>query len=143
MSRNLQGGLVGPIWIAAGDAGGAFPEVGWSDFPVVVLGTWIPSLRRLAARGQTAECRFMDGPYHFTVSTVSNDEWRVACFERREGPSVSNAIAEWSAEAGAFLESALAAAHGVLGYCDARGWWDTDTDRLRDAMAFADPDAAS
>lgn len=132
--------MAGPIWIAGGN-GDAFPEAGWSDLPVAVLGAWIPSLRHLAARGTAAECQFMEGPYHFSVSATGSGAWRIACFERRQGPSVANAVAEWTADPERFLDSAVAAARTILGYCDARGWWDADTERLRDALAFAHPDA--
>src|SRR5215475_6555897 len=137
------GAVVGHIWIAAGNTGAAFPEMGWSDHPVVLLSTWIPSLRTLATLGQAAECHFMDGPYHFSVSATTDGEWRISCFEGREGPSVANAVAEWPTKPDEFLGSALAAAHAILGYCDTRHWWNADTDRLRDAIAFADPDRAS
>jgi hypothetical protein len=85
----------------------------------------------------------MDGPYHFTVSAATTGSWRIACFERREGPSAANAIAEYSTTPRVFLESAISAARGILGYCDAREWWNADTDRLREAVALADPGAAS
>ena len=141
--RNADGVLAGPIWIAADDSDAAFPEVRWSDFPLVLLASWIPALRRLASRGQAAECRFMDGPYHFTVAGGALGEWRVACFEWREGPSAANAVAEWHTTPNVFLESALAAGRGILGYCDTREWWGAEADRLREVIANADPGAAS
>lgn len=139
LGRGAGGVVVGPIWLARGDD--AFPEARWSDFPVVVLGAWVPSLRRLSGRGQAAECHFMEGPYHFSVADAGDGTWRIACFERRAQPSVANAVAEWSAVADRFLASALSAARSLLGYCDSRGWWDDDTERLRAAIAFDEPDA--
>ena len=142
VQRNAAGALAAPIWIASDNANTAFPELEWSDFPVVLLATWIPSLRRLKEQGQAAECHFMDGAYRFVVSRTIPAEWRVTCFEGREQPSVANAVAEWVTPSDAFFASALAAARSVLGYCDSRGWWDDDTDRLRAAMASADPAAS-
>ena len=113
-----RGSVVGAIWIGASDNGLAFPEVGWRNFPVALLSTWIPALRRLSARGQTAECHFMDGPYHFTVSSGDAGDSRVACFEAREAPSVTNAVAEWSTAANALLESAVSAGMSILGHCE-------------------------
>ncbi len=138
-----RGSIVGAIWIGTSDTGLAFPEVGWSDFPVALLSTWIPALRRLSSRGQAAECHFMDGPYHFTVSSGDTGDWRVACFESREAPSVTNAVAEWSTTADALLESAVSAGMSTLGHCDTRGWWNDETDRLRQALSFADPERAN
>ena len=143
IEQTSRGSVVGAIWIAAGEGGLAFPEADWSDFPVLLLGTWIPSLRRLSGRGHAAECHFMDGPYRFTVSAANTGHWRVACFEAREAPSVTNAVAEWITAADAFFESAVSAGKTVLGYCDTRGWWNDDTDLLRQALSFTDPDRAS
>ena len=141
VTQGAHGAVVGPIWIAGGESGGAFPEASWSDFPLVLLASWIPSLRRLVTQGQAAECRFIDGPYHFTVGAAAPEEWRVACFEHREGPSAANAVAEWRTTPSVFLGSALVAARGILGYCDKRQWWNPDTDRLRTVIATADPSA--
>lgn len=138
IARSAQGTVAGPIWLA-GPGGEAFPEVGWSDFPVVLLGAWIPSLRRLCDRQAAAECGFTDGQYHFTVS-ATDGAWRVACFEGRQGPSVANAVVEWNVDPGGFLASAVSAARAILGFCDSRHWWDADTERLRAAIEFADPD---
>jgi len=143
IARRPHGTIAGPIWIAGDTRGVAFPEVGWSDFPVALLGGWLPAFRHLATRGQTAECQFMDGPYHFAVTTGIRGDWRVACFERREGPTASNAVAEWITTPHAFIESAVAAGRRILGHCDTRGWWDADTDRLRAALTVLDLDAAS
>lgn len=85
----------------------------------------------------------MDGAYRFVVSRATVSGWQVTCFEGREQPSVANAVAEWVTDSEAFFASALTAARSVLGYCDSRGWWDDDTDRLRAAMTFADPAATS
>ena len=125
------------------EPGVAFPEAEWSDSPVALLGSWIPALRRLRARGETADCHFMDGPYRFTVAAANSDLWRVACFETRDAPSSTNAVLEWHADPGAFLESAISGGRALLGYCDSRQWWNDDTERLRTALSFGDPDRAS
>jgi len=143
VERRPHGTIVGPIWIASGTPGAGFPEAGWWDFPVALLGAWLPAFRRLAGRGEAAECHFMDGPYHFAVTAANPDEWRVVCFERREGPTASNAVAEWTTTPSEFIESAIAAGRQILGHCDARGWWDADTDRLRRALTVLDLNAAS
>jgi len=142
VQRRASGAIVGPIWIASGALGAAFPEVGWSDFPVALLAAWLPAFRRLATRGQTAECHFMDGPYHFTVTGGTRGDWTIACFERREGPKASNAIAEWTTTPNEFIGSAVVAGRHILGHCDARGWWGADTDDLRAALTALDPDGA-
>lgn len=143
VQRSTTGALTAPIWIAPDGANVAFPELEWSDSPVLLLGAWLPSLRRLRERGEAAECHFTDGAYRFVVSRGTPTEWRVTCFEGREQPSAANAVAEWVTDAKAFFTSGLVAARSVLGYCDSRGWWDDDTDRLREAVTLADPQAAT
>ena len=143
LARSSRGSVTGPIWLAESEAGVAFPEVGWSDFPILLLGAWIPALRGVLTRGETAECHFMEGPYQFTVATTDSQRWRVACFERREAPSSTNAVIEWYTTPGVFLESAISASKALLGYCDSRQWWNDDTERLREALAFADPERTS
>ena len=54
LERRPNGAVVGSIWVGGDTPGAAFPEMDWSDFPVALLATWLPALRRLAARGQTA-----------------------------------------------------------------------------------------
>ena len=139
VTRNSRGSLSGPIWLAGNEAGVAFPEVEWADYPIALLGAWIPALRRVLTRGETAECHFMDGPYRFTVAATDSQLWRVSCFETREAPSSTNAVIEWQTTSEVFLESAIAGARALLGYCDSRQWWNDDTERLRTALAFAEP----
>ena len=143
VTRNSRGSFSGPIWLAGSEPGVAFPEVEWADLPIALLGAWIPALRRVLTRGETAECHFMDGPYRFTVAATDSQLWRVACFETRETPSSTNAVIEWNTTPDLFLESAVSGARTLLGYCDSRQWWSDDTERLRAALSFADPEPAS
>ena len=143
VTRSSRGSVSGSIWLAGSEAGVAFPEVEWVDFPIALLAAWIPALIRVSTRGQTAECHFMEGPYRFTVATSDSQLWRVACFETREAPSSSNAVIEWFTTPDVFLDSAFFASRALLGYCDARQWWNDDTEWLRTALAFADPERAS
>jgi len=128
------GAVAGPVWLIDPASGAEFPEQGWSDFSVALLAAWIPALRRLARRGETAECYFREGPYHFSVS-ARGERWRVSCFEDRQAETrVSNAVVEFESTAAAFLGSVLAASKALLGYCDARSWWNADTEELRRAL---------
>jgi hypothetical protein len=129
------GSIVGPIWLSGGSSGAAFPEQGWSDFSVALLAAWIPSLQRLMRRGEAAECHFMEGPYHFVATRKGSHGWSIACFERRDADvRVGNAVLELDATPEEFLGSAIATAKALLGHCDARGWWNDDTERLRKAV---------
>jgi hypothetical protein len=128
------GSIVGAIWLSDGSAS-AFPEHGWSDFSVALLAAWIPSLQQLMRRGEAAECHFMEGPYHFVATSKDTHQWSIACFERRDADvRVGNAVLELDATPTEFLGGAITAARALLGYCDARGWWSDDTERLRKAV---------
>ena len=147
-TENLElssgGAVVGAIWLGDARSGSAFPEQGWSDSSVALLAAWIPALQRLARRGESAECYFMDGPYHFGVSATDGDRWRVACFEDRQASArVGHAVLEFETTPTDFLGSAVSAAKQLLGYCDARGWWNDDTERLRQAVESGIPERAS
>ncbi len=59
--------VAGVVFFRLGDLD--FPESGWTDFPVVILGWWCQSLSRALAGG--ASCvvlEFMDGPFEVRVS---------------------------------------------------------------------------
>lgn len=63
----LSGSVVAPLWLEVGDV--AFPEAGWFDFPVPVLGWWIQALRSMvASTSDEALLRFMDGPFEVRVT---------------------------------------------------------------------------
>jgi hypothetical protein len=129
------GSIAGPIWLSGGVNGAAFPEQGWSDFSVALLAAWIPPLQRLMRRGEAAECHFVEGPYHFVATSKGEHQWSIACFERRDADvRVGNAVLELDATPIEFLGGAITAAKSLLGYCDARGWWNDDTERLRKAV---------
>lgn len=54
-----------PIWIEVD--GNPFPEEGWDDFSVVLLGWWITA----ASSGDVTSCfLFMDGPFRFELSLL-------------------------------------------------------------------------
>lgn len=135
--RAESGAIAGPIWLRDGDPDvqADFPEVGWVDLPIAVLASWLQELQRLTralpSSGLQASCRFMDGPYYFTVRVESAGGWLVRCFEARERPTVEEPVHEWKTGSSAFLASAVRAGRAVLAQCDARGWWSRETEALR------------
>ena len=140
LALNSKGSVVGAIWLGDATSGAAFPEQGWSDFSVALLAAWIPALQRLVRRGEAAECYFMDGPYHFGVTVREENRWQLACFEDREaGARVGHAVLALETTPTHFLGSAITAAKALLGYCDTRGWWNDDTERLREAVESGIP----
>jgi len=133
-----MGTISGPIWLRDGDAQvqADFPEVGWVDLPVVVLAAWAQELQRvmrtLPASGVETACRFMEGPYYFTVRVETDGAWLVGGFEVRQQPvGTEQAVHEWKTGSSAFLASVVRAGRAVLAQCDERGWWSSDTEALR------------
>jgi len=132
-----SGTIAGPIWLRDGDPDtqADFPEVGWVDLPLAVLAPWVQELQRLTrtlpASGSEVACRFLDGPYYFTVRVESAGGWLVRCFETREHPAPDELVQQWKTGSSAFLASAVRAGRAVLAQCDAHGWWSRDTEALR------------
>jgi hypothetical protein len=139
LERSAQGGITGRIWLRDGshEVQADFPEVGWYDFPVALLSSWATELQRLArafpSYGVVATCHFMDGPYAFTVHAAGRGAWRISCVERRvEAPDVP--CQEWVTDSSSFMAGFYQTARATLAACDARGWWNADTEALRRFM---------
>jgi hypothetical protein len=139
LMKNPSGSITGAIWLRDGDpdAQADFPEVGWSDSVVAVLAAWLPELQRLArtvpATGASETCRFKEGPYRVSVDVDRPGVWRLRCAEERTHGAAGSGP-EWLTDSGAFIGSITRAASLVLGYCDTRGWWSTDTESLRRSL---------
>lgn len=134
--RTASGRITGRVWLRDGshEVQADFPEVGWSDFPVALLAAWTTDLQRLARLvpldDASANCRFMDGPYSFTVRAQAPGAWRVDCLEERStGQNLP--VQSWVTDSSSFLSALYRAAHATLAACDARGWWSADTETLR------------
>jgi hypothetical protein len=127
------------VWLRDGsrETQADFPEVGWSDFPVALLSAWTADLQRFTrsvpVTGALVKCRFMDGPYSFTVRAEHGSAWRIHCSEdRTEGRSEPGPL--WLTDQASFLDSLYRAGRSVLAFCDSRGWWDAETEALRRRM---------
>jgi hypothetical protein len=135
LSRSAAGSITGPIWIRIPAAGGrteddVFPEDGWSDFPVIVLGWWLGRLARDTGGREAAErCEFMDGPFAFTVRRRRGDpQWTVAW------PGHSQVVVDGPT----FLDRLISTARAVLDACHTNGWAGPDADALARAIEQAD-----
>jgi hypothetical protein len=118
--------ITGEIWIEVERH--SFPERGWSDFPVIVLGWWLEGLTKLWLEEQDeCKCFFMDGPYNFTV-TRKMDHWSLQCFDRHHSPA--SLILSAQAHHRPILQNLLTAALEVIAECRHRGWETTDLNYL-------------
>ena len=107
-----DGNVTGVIYIEL--ASGAFPERGWSDFPVIVLGWWAEALCQLEVPTRREVLwRFMDGPHRLTLTKVDGDI-----------SSDALALAE-------LQSSLLGAAERVVIYCEEHKMFSKDLETLR------------
>ncbi|MFN8040374.1 MAG: hypothetical protein U0Q07_14275 [Acidimicrobiales bacterium] len=134
LRRSAGRGITAAIWLEAGEE--RFPETGWNDFAVVILGWWLAELRALPARKSpraTARLEFMDGPFEVEIRApeAMSGPW-VATFVRRSDRR--RVVHELSFSAPAFLSSVEHAARSLLTACGVLGWQDADLDSLRAAV---------
>lgn len=128
LSRSTSGSVTGEIFLRSPI--GDFPQTGWTDFPVVILGWWLEGMARVAA-GQDHSFRgmFMDGPFVFVVQRGAGESVRLAWGRRDEETSIG------IFDLRELLRSAVAAGRLVAEECRARGWASRDLDNLEVAIS--------
>jgi hypothetical protein len=140
-SSSTSGTITGPIWLrhdGYDERRAGFPEPGWSDFPVVVLGWWLTALGALRSGAATqATCLFMDGPFEITVTDAGGPLWRVQCVRRNADSE--GVFADLVTSRDSLLGSITAAAEAALAECDRRRWSGRDVEALRRAVRSARP----
>jgi hypothetical protein len=131
LTQTASGSLIGTIWLRSDRPPDIdFPETGWTDFPVVILGWWlaqVDALRRGASA--EAECSFMDGPFEFRINKVG--ELRLL----KSGASGLSEIAKRHISLEAFWQQLHVAALHVVSECDRRGFSSDDVVELRRFVA--------
>lgn len=136
IERSEKGSITGSIWLKMDDT--AFPEQGWNDFIVVVLGWWTNEAAALiAGTKRRGELVFMDGPFSVEVS-AEGERWKVECNRRRRnGKTLEHRATIGVSDVAAAL---VRAADTVLGRCEKGQWTSPDIEELqrgRDALAHA------
>lgn len=134
LRRSATGSITAGIWFEAGDE--CFPENGWNDFAVVILGWWLSELRALPARNNpraTARLEFMDGPVEVEIRApeAMASPW-VATWVRRGDRR--RAVRELPFAAVGLLSSVEDAARALLRSCEERAWRSVELDSLRGAV---------
>lgn len=116
--------LTGQIWVEVN--GQEFPEVRWSDFPLVLLGRWCQAVAEaLRALDEERDLRFMDGPFCIGLSAQSNGTIRVTLYARGERVGADTCQAE------EVRAQVLNAASALLRYCEQNGVDGTDVRSLQ------------
>ena len=128
LKRSAMGSITGQVFLRG--PAGDFPESGWSDFPVVVLGWWIPGLSALVfGEAHSFEGLFMDGPFAFVVERGNRSSYRMAWRQRGDETWIG------IMDAAALLQSALEAGRRVAEECRAQAWSSTYLDELERVIA--------
>lgn len=116
LALSSSGMITGEIFLEAN--GAFFPELRWSDFPVVILSWWLEALATVSA-GAVVECRFMDGPFLFRVSPLPDRMCRVELVGGQSAP-LQLPLPQ-------LQSSVRSAASAVLAACNSNGWRSQDT----------------
>lgn len=131
LTHTSSGSVTGKIWLRSNhEPRIEFPEAGWIDFPVVVLGWWLAQVEALLRRASVeAHCSFMDGPFEFRI----DDKGQIRLMERttlgtREIAASQVALQE-------FWQQLNVAASRLVAVCAQRGWSDADIENLRGVIA--------
>jgi hypothetical protein len=126
-----SGSITGFIWLQMDDD--AFPEQGWNDCVVVVLGWWTNEAAALVAGTKTrGELLFMDGPFSVAIA-VQSEGWKLECNRRRLNDTV---LEHRATTAAADVAAALVrGADTVLEHCEKKAWSSSDIDDLRRGRA--------
>ena len=118
--------LAGQIWIESD--GHAFPSELWDDFPVTIVRWWIDESLALAeATADSAEFRFMDGPWWVTV-TREGDEWTL---QMVDGHKAGGVVTTATGRPREVMNALQRAAMTILEACDSIGWLNEDVAALR------------
>lgn len=126
LRQSTQAGPVsGELWFDFGTV--QFPDTGWRDLVVPVLGWWAPLARSVRHSRHGAKFVFMDGPFEIVARPSRSDHLRLECFvARRYGqPTQAHEVPSTRFEA-----EVLSAATLVLRECRERGFASPDVDVL-------------
>jgi hypothetical protein len=126
LARGRTGSITGPVYLRF--EGGAYPDEGWNDFPVVILGWWLQGITTLVTgEGESFSGRFMDGPYEFTVRRLTAQEAEISWRSSQTPPR--------TIDVPVLLQSMAAAGASVVLACRSNGWQGADVEALERAVA--------
>lgn len=127
LTRTSAGSVVGAIWLRSTQNPRIdFPDAGWTDFPVVILGLWLSEIEAVLRRASSeAKCTSIDGPFEFRI----NEAGEIRLLER--GLSGTIEVAVFRVDLQEFWQQLSLAASHLVAEFDRRGWSDSDVGNLR------------
>lgn len=110
LTQAAGGAVAGQLHVETDDL--CFPDDGWWDFPLVVLGWWLTTLRTASA--SDFELRFMDGPFRINCSR-RDDRVEFVCVR---GGAAGDTEVGWGSATATEMDAGIdAAARAVVAFC--------------------------
>lgn len=110
-----------------------FPEAGWNDFIVVVMGWWIPELASLTnGSANTAELSFMDGPYTLKVVKTENGDFSLF---RTDGKQSIQFVTLSKIDFEKFVVRLKKSARKIVEECEKKSWKSDDLSTLKQILS--------
>jgi hypothetical protein len=127
LKASSNGTVTGEIWF---DEDFAFPEAGWSDFPIEVLTWWLELLAKLAS-GQlsSGQVSFMDGPYRVRAA-VAGDMLRLDFLSEHLRVSGGSRVTSFANT----VKHSIDITAALLDECRRRKWTSPEIDNLQLAL---------
>ena len=112
-----------------------FPSERWVDDPMAILAGWLPAATQLVRGADlTEELWFLDGPYKIDLARSGSSVEITAVKAKADG---GEPVASARLEAGAFLDSLVAAGEAVALWASGHGHRSRDLEMLTAALAEA------
>ncbi|MFZ6648904.1 hypothetical protein ACO0LO_24480 [Undibacterium sp. TJN25] len=128
--RSKSGKITGGLWVSTKNKD--FPAEGWNDFVVIILSWWLQELRTLSLReSNSVFLRFMDGPYHIAVSSISDTHAKVEFIDHH---SKSEMVGNFVFSISEFGDAIAAVATDVYSIAKEEKWEDNDLKLLKRAI---------
>jgi len=130
LQRSSSGSITGALFVRMD--GIPFPDDGWSDFPVVVLGWWVDAVHRLlGGLSEEEELDFMDGPQSLVLKRRDDGAVAIGC---RTGQSGLQLDHETVVPESTLRDQVVKAARVVVATCERNGWQGSDVRNLQECI---------
>lgn len=131
LERYKGGSITGIIYFDFGYK--KFPEIGWYDFVVVILGWWLEGVKKiLKSFSEKEELDFMDGPLLVNLIKKNDEICLLECIHRRKNKE--RLEHSQTVNITNLLSTILSGAKDVLKICQEKRWSSDDIDILKELV---------
>ena len=124
--RSKSGQITGVLFLRINNL--IFPEEGWNDFIVVVLGFWVSEVLKNWNLDILGDFRFMDGPIRFQIAKIGNKT-------EFTGFNDKKLILQEEIDYSSFKNSLIDIAFKVVRIVEEKKWESKDIDFLKDQLS--------